>query len=127
MTTPTAFYKTLPFLFSNQRWVSYFLVISAIGIFALTYFSRLDYTGSDPAFTLLVSQAILDHHTIRLDSYKTAYETNTLLKFDNLYFIQKNNEHYYYFYPIGSPIFSLPFVWLARSMGADMLTDVITG
>ncbi len=95
MTTQMTFYKTLPSLLSNQRWVSLLLVISAMGIFALTYFSRLDYTGSDSALTLLVSQAIIEHQTIRLDSYKEFIEANTQTNFDNFYTIQKKNGHYY--------------------------------
>jgi hypothetical protein len=75
--------------------------------------SEVNYTGSDPKGTLLVSQAILEHGTIQLDSYGP----EVLQGFD----CRITNGHCYYFFPLGTPLAALPFVASAHAFGIDML------
>jgi hypothetical protein len=58
---------------------------------------------------------------VSLDAYKDTYEKNIPHRsFDQDYRIHKGNGHYYYVYPIGTSVFSIPFVWAATLMGYDM-------
>jgi len=91
------------------------ILLIGCGIFGLTYAGRVFYTGSDPQPALLVSQAILEHHTVRLDAYEHAPDSPL-----NHYTVVQRNGHDYYNYPIGTPIFSLPFVRAANLAGKDM-------
>jgi hypothetical protein len=87
-------------------------------IFILVYFSPVTYAHSDPLFSLVVSQAIVEQQTIKLDAY---YDRLAKLYPGSLYQVQKNNDHYYYNYPSGTSVFSLPFVAVARLLGRDMV------
>jgi hypothetical protein len=69
----------------------------------------------------LVSQFIIERQTIKLDAYQDTYEKdNPHHSFDQDYRIHKSNGHYYYIYPIGTSLFSTPFVWVATLAGYDM-------
>jgi hypothetical protein len=85
----------------------------------LAYFAVVDTASSDPALTLLVSQSIIENQTVNLDAYKNVVEHR--YHFDYNYRIENKNGHYYYLYPIGTPILSVPFVWIARLLGKDMV------
>jgi hypothetical protein len=103
------------------RTSSLFLTICCICIFGLIYFAPKEYQGSDPRYALLVSQSIIEHQTIKLDAYKDKYEENNPpYNFDRDYRIHRRDGHYYYAYPIGTSVFSVPFVWVATLMGKDM-------
>jgi hypothetical protein len=71
--------------------------------------------GSDPRASLLVSESIIKTGTVRLDHYGPAVL--------NLYGwnVHKKNGHYYYFFPIGSSLASVPFVAVANSVGLEMV------
>lgn len=71
-------------------------------------------TASDPQGSLLLSQTIIQDQTIKLDKYK-----DLIYQYNN--WIYKKNEHYYYYFPIGSSIFALPFVAFENIIGLDML------
>lgn len=94
-----------------------FLLASVALVFLLSYCSdcRIMYTVSDPKFGLLVSQEMIQHKTIRLDRYQNA----SWMKHD--YRIVTSGGHYYYFYPLGTPVLSVPAVWLANRFGMDMI------
>jgi hypothetical protein len=80
----------------------------------LVAFSHNRYTGSDPRATLLVSDSILTHHTIKLDHYGDKF----LQQYG--YAVYKKNGHYYYYFPIGTPIASLPVIALAKGFGFNI-------
>lgn len=73
--------------------------------------SRVDNTTSDPHYSLFVSDAILTYHTIRLDNYRDAIQQDTS------HGIYLKNEHYYYFFPLGTSVASVPFVAAAKAFG----------
>jgi hypothetical protein len=103
------------------RTSSLLLTICCGCIFGLVYFAPNKYQGSDPRYALLVSQSIIEHQTITLDAYKDKCEKDDPLhNFDRDHSIHKTDGHYYYAYPIGTSIFSVPFVWVATLMGKDM-------
>jgi hypothetical protein len=92
------------------------LVVGCFAIFSIVYSAPVTYTGSDPHFALLTSQALIQKQTIKLDSY--------FPKDMGLMQVRAHeNGHLYYFFPIGTPLMSTPFVWLANLRGRDMIND----
>ena len=55
-------------------------------------------TASDPRGTLLVSEAILTHGTVKLDHYG-----EDLLR-GYAYAVHRKNDHSYYYFPIGTSL-----------------------
>ena len=88
------------------------LAILCAVTFLVSYTSPVSYEFSDPYGSLLTSQAILEHGTIKLD----AYDQNLL---ESNHFIRRG-EHVYYLFPLGTSIYATPFVWLANLLGKDM-------
>ena len=75
------------------------------------------YIHCDPLGSLLTSQAILHQGTIKLDSYAEKLENygNNILT--------KNNHSYYYF-PLGTSLYALPFVMISNIIGR-MMSEVL--
>ncbi len=101
---------------SARRLAGHAVLLS--GVFALALLSPVETVDSDPAIALLVSQSLLDHHTLRLDAYRDDPACAYDLESD--YRIRKRGGHLYYYAP-GVPILSLPFVWVANRFGFHML------
>jgi Dolichyl-phosphate-mannose-protein mannosyltransferase len=81
-----------------------------VATFLVVSFSHVRYTGGDARGSLLLTNSILDLGTIKLDAYG-----------DELgYRVERINQHYYYFFPIGSSIAAIPFVVLAKGWGIDV-------
>ena len=80
--------------------------------FGISYFSPVDYAEFDPFGTLLTSQSLL-HGTIKLDDYQDIIPRYP-------WQIQQKNGHFYYHYPIGTPLLVTPVVYVANAFGKDM-------
>jgi|WetSurSiteA1Bulk_404760.scaffolds.fasta_scaffold25786_2 hypothetical protein len=93
------------------------VVLLSLTIVALILFSRNSYRDCDSLGCLLTAQAIVTHGTIKLDAYR-----DILKQYKSVYTyrIMKKNDHLYYNYPLGTSIYSVPFVWLANLTGCDM-------
>jgi hypothetical protein len=106
--------KTSP----DKRFITGKFVLLAIVGFVLisliVYNANVRDTFSDPYGALIASQSILNNHTIKLDAYV-----------DRLWIdhhgIITANEHLYEYYPLGTPVLSLPAVMLAHMRGYNML------
>ncbi len=83
-------------------------------VFVIVGSARIKGTGSDPRGTLLVSEAILNHGSIKLDPYGA----DVLQSYG--YTVQNKNGHFYYYFPLGTSIASLPFVAAANLFGLNM-------
>jgi hypothetical protein len=94
----------------NQLWV----LVMCLAAFLVAYASPVKYTGTDPRGALLTSQAIVTYGTVKLDTYYPGGTPPATFQ------IQKKNGHQYYYFPIGTSVSSLPFVWLAHLRGDDM-------
>ncbi len=105
----------------KPRWVLHHLLPlgGAFFILCLTYFSVNKFANSDPYLSLLVSQAILEHQTIKLDAYKDSAQPPLDL-YGSGGMILRQGEHYYYYLPVGTSLVALPFVGVARWLGLDM-------
>lgn len=96
------------------RWLGWLLALAIVAVIAT---QSTHNTGSDPRGTLLVSQAIAQHGTVKLDSYG-----ETLLNSYG-YVIQRKGEHFYNYFPLGTALVSTPFVAIANVLGYDMTKD----
>lgn len=79
--------------------------------------AKVRYTGSDPRATLLLSESIIRHGTLKLDNYGS----DALESYG--YVIHKKNGHYYSYFPIGTSLASIPFVVIANGLGREMLSS----
>jgi hypothetical protein len=97
----------------RQRILAYLLVaVTCLLAYRLIHFSPIRaYENLDPRGSSLIAQAILQHQTIRVDGY-TLPPQNWL--FEN------RNGHVYTTYPLGTPLFIVPFVALELARGHDM-------
>lgn len=109
---------TLPGELTRHRWLL-LVLFTALVLFFVTQQAPVSYvTISDPRFSLLVSQAIVDHHTIKLDAY-VGTPNLPLEEHVGRNLVQRNG-HYYYYFPLGPSVFSVPAVWLVRLFDKDM-------
>ena len=87
---------------------------SAVLIAALAYLSPITNTNSDPQFGLLVSQTMLRYQTVQMDVYR-----ETIAPIIERAFVELEG-HLYYYFPLGTPILSMPVVGTANLLGFDM-------
>jgi hypothetical protein len=97
---------------SRNRLIAAFLLLMA---FLVVSFAVNRNTNSDPRATLLVSEAILHHGTIKLDHYGA----EAMAHYGEP--VHQKNGHYYGYFPIGASLASLPFVAIANGWGLGML------
>ncbi len=71
----------------------------------------------DPRATLLVSEALIHHGSVKLDSYPP----ESLARYGSA--IQAKNNHQYYYFPVGTSLLSVPAVAVANAFGYRMLDD----
>ncbi|MFM8268949.1 MAG: glycosyltransferase family 39 protein [Pseudomonadota bacterium] len=95
--------------FSESKWVGIALILC----FCVVWFGRVRYTNADPMGSLMVSDALLTRRTIKLDRFGE----EALEKYG--FRIHKKNDHFYYYFPLGTPILSLPLVIMAKAIGLD--------
>ena len=85
--------------------------------FLSVIFASNRYTGGDTQATLLVSESIIKRGTIKLDYYGS----ETLDRYGHA--VHEKNDHYYYYFPIGTSLASIPFVAIANAVGLDMISS----
>ena len=88
----------------SRLWVAFL----AMAVLAVVGLHRVDRTDADARGTLLVSEALITHGTIRLDQYDDA----TLARDAGV--LQQKGGHQYHYFPLGTPVLSVPFVAVAR-------------
>ncbi len=93
------------------------LAMLALALLAFLWVLRapISYAGSDPRGSLLVSLAILETGSSRLDDYVGPAD----LPSRNL---SRHDDRVDYFFPLGAPILALPAVWLADRLGWELLS-----
>lgn len=99
---------------SKHRCLGLLLVLLIVVVIAV---QKTHNTGSDPRGTLLVSQALAQHGTVKLDAYAGAYLDTFAHQ------IHRKNGHIYNYFPVGTALVSTPFVAIANSLGLDMMKD----
>lgn len=90
----------------------------ALLVALLAYISPVSNANADPHLSLVVSQAIVERHSLQLDAYREAHHD----LFTRYHWQTKElNGHLYYNYPLAPSIVALPAVAAARLAGMDML------
>ncbi len=107
----------------KRAYVGLLLIGCSVLLFLLVQQATVSRERSDPWPMLLVSQAILEHQTIQLDAYRGRAD----MEFENNYRLVRHNKHDYYYFPLGSSLFSLPLVWVANWRGLDMAQEADNG
>lgn len=106
------------------RWPS--ILAGAVFVSALLIFSLSpNRQVGDSKFTLLVSHSLLEQGSFTLERYKIP---NLLPRQDtqsfpqaNLYQLEWQGDHLYYFMPVGSCVLSVPFVALGKVFGTSVV------
>jgi len=91
------------------------LVLVSALIFACCKFNRNHYSIGDSFGSLLVSQALLEHASIKLDPYKARIPAG--------YQFHEKNGHIYYYFPLGTSIMAAPMIAIALATGNDTLEN----
>jgi len=105
----------------NQLW---FAVVAgtATVVFALAFVSPVEMVESDPAVALVASQALVEHHTLRLDVYRghpdLAYDLDTDVR------LRRSGGEARYF-SVGVPVVFAPAVWLCNLFGLHMIDQPV--
>ncbi len=102
---------------------------SIIGIFfiTLTIFSLapVSYVTYDTKYSMMVSQSLVEQGSFKLDNYQIPLVTvtiqgQTIQKYP--YQFRKINGHFYYFFPPGTSVLSVPFVTVLNLAGISVVS-----
>lgn len=115
----------IPFFGAIKKVISFLtehpsLIFFSILAFLLTRYSITYGAGSDPRYTLIVTQSIIENGTIRLNEYKNDQIWGKTADFDADINILDYNGGYYNYFPVGPSILSIPFVLITKAIDWDM-------
>ena len=92
----------------------------AAGIFIVVLFSHFvskNITSGDSAYSIHTAMSIIRDGNIDLDEYEEVIKART----NHLYTVKQLNGHYYYAYPVGAPVLSIPIVFLVNKVLPTLL------
>ncbi|MFN8397797.1 MAG: hypothetical protein U0176_24475 [Bacteroidia bacterium] len=96
------------------------LWIAAFVVFLIVMTGKVRYTEGDARYSLFSTKALIENGSLRLDDYMQELDLSALNNDHNwMIFRAGDAGHYYYDYPIGTQIFSAPFVWISCRFGMD--------
>lgn len=109
---------------SNGKWdipvAKWALWIAAFMVFIIVMTGKVRYTEGDARYSLFSTTALIENGSLRLDDYMQELDLSALNNGHNwMIFRAGDAGHYYYDYPVGTQIFSAPFVWVARRFGMN--------
>ncbi len=96
------------------------LLLLSLVAFFLTRYSLIYGAGSDPRYTLIVSQSIIENGTIQLNTYQNDRIWGATANFDADLNILEYNGRYYNYFPLGPSLLSVPAVLITKAVGWDM-------
>jgi hypothetical protein len=100
-------------------------ILLAAVVFLLAFLAPVSNTQSDPRMGLLVSQNLLENRSLRLDAYRPAIEGDLAGYVDDV--LVHLDGHIFYYFPVGTPLFATPLVWLVNLFGWDMSVRAAEG
>lgn len=115
MPDPEALHGKAAFRPARLTWVLLTAMACAAMLLSLLVKESNRVTQGDVRASLLVSQELIHHGTVRLDRYGA----EKLKPYG--FVIQEKNGHFYYDFPLGTSLLSAPFVAVANTLGFDML------
>jgi hypothetical protein len=89
-------------------------------IFLVVLFSHFlsrNLTSGDSAYSIHTAMSIIKDGNIDLDEYEEVIKART----NQLYTVKQLNGHYYYAYPVGAPVLSIPIVFLVNEFLPPLL------
>lgn len=101
---------------TKHRWLTWLLALLIVIVIVIGVQKTYN-TGSDPRGTLLASQSLVQHGTVKLDAYAGAYLDTFAHQ------IHRKNGHIYNYFPVGTALISTPIVAIANVLGFDMMKD----
>lgn len=100
-------------------WITLVLFVCSM----LIYYTAPMHLVEDSRFSLLVSRAILDHGTVDLNVYDVPRHAPNpqfgIMPNGYPYHLYPDGDRLYLYYPLGTPLLSLPAVWVAGHMGVS--------
>ena len=90
-----------------QRYAAWFIAVEALALAYLIQISPVSYAQFDARPTLLVTQSLVERQTFALEGMPELEEVPP-------YALEEEGGHFYYAFPVGTPILSVPFVALER-------------
>ena len=95
-------------------------VLIFIAMFLVFWFSPV-HQVTDSSYSMLVSQSLWQHRSFTLDEYaiprNLQVSQDNALKNGEIYQLEVVNNHLYYFFPPGSSVLSVPFVFVMNQFG----------
>jgi len=94
----------------------------AAGIFIVVLFSHFlsrNLTSGDSAYSIHTAMSIIKDGNIDLDEYEEVIKART----NHLHTVKQLNGHYYYAYPVGAPVLSIPIVFLVNEVLPPLLNS----
>jgi hypothetical protein len=98
--------------------------ILAILIFVLAFLlfkSSSQHPIGDSKYSMMLSECLIEHHSFQLDHYAVprlpAVVRHDYVMNGDIYQIEQVGPHLYYFFPPGTSILSVPFVWMFKAAG----------
>ena len=96
-----------------MKYKAKFISVSVLGIIfiivLISHFFSANITSGDSVYSIHTAMSIIKEHNIDLDEYEEIIQT----KKNQLYCVKQLDGHYYYSYPLGVSLLSVPFVYLA--------------
>jgi hypothetical protein len=106
-----------PYEISMARWAMW---LSALLVFVVVMSGTVRYTEGDARYSLLATTALIEQGNLRMDAYVQELDLEALNNGHNwMIFRSGDAGHFYYDYPVGTTIFSIPFVWIGRQLGMN--------
>jgi hypothetical protein len=90
-----------------QRYAAWFIAVEALALAYLISISPVSYAQFDARPTLLATQALVERQSFALEGMPGLEEVPG-------YAIEEVGGHFYYAFPVGTPMLSVPFVALER-------------
>lgn len=101
----------------TQKAISIGVVASIFLVVLFSHFVSRNLTSGDSAYSIHTAMSIIREGNIDLDEYEEVIKART----NQLYTVKQLNGHYYYAYPVGAPVLSIPIVFLVNEVLPPLL------
>ncbi len=105
-------------------------IAALIFLFTLLLFVRSPvFQGTDSGYSMLLSQSLIDYGSFKLDNYAIPrteladWVYGNYLSVKNIYQIEVVGDHLYYYFPPGTPVLSVPYVFLMNRFGISAANE----
>lgn len=104
-------------IWNNSRWLAGIIFFVALIVYGAAPVTQI----ADSSYSMMVSQALIDHGTVRLDQFSIRkskpFREPVVVSHGYPYQIEPVNGHLYYHFPPGSSVLSVPVVVVLNLFG----------